>query len=137
MSERMPQFQLEKIYADGNREELELHRLESIDASCRMGRRGFLMTSALCVGTLLSCKPAQEAKQKPAIPTVREDITSSLLAHQIDAPNLAFHPDGKLLATCGEGGLDFWEMPDGEARYAPVYPSNRAIALARTACGRK
>ena len=63
---RVPRFQLQKIYTDGSREAPELHALNGINAACRMGRRGFLLTSAIGAGALaaltLGCDATPEKK---------------------------------------------------------------------------
>ncbi|MCL1889241.1 MAG: WD40 repeat domain-containing protein [Desulfovibrionaceae bacterium] len=117
----MPRFQLEKIYDGGHREEPELHRLEGLDPSCRMGRRGFLLTSALGAGALAALLPgcqAQEEKKEEtqaALPELRVDINNDLKAHRSLVRALAFHPGGSLLASgSGDATVKFWSMPEGK-----------------------
>ncbi|MCL1889240.1 MAG: WD40 repeat domain-containing protein [Desulfovibrionaceae bacterium] len=120
---RIPKFQLEKIYAGGNLEAPELHRLESLDPSCRMGRRGFLLTSALGAGALAALLPGcqtrkdEEKTEEPqaALPELRVDIADSLAAHHIGIPALAFHPDGGLLASgSNDQTVKLWSIPEGK-----------------------
>ncbi|MCL1915487.1 MAG: WD40 repeat domain-containing protein [Desulfovibrionaceae bacterium] len=116
---RIPEFQLEKIYAGGRREEPELHRLYGLDPSCRMGRRGFLLTSALGAGALAALAPSGQARGEEgpsAIPAVRVEIADGLAAHYETVRTLAFHPDGKLLVS-GSGfdcTIKLWSLPEGE-----------------------
>ncbi|MCL1889886.1 MAG: WD40 repeat domain-containing protein [Desulfovibrionaceae bacterium] len=114
---RIPEFQLEKVYADGRLEEPELHRLYGLDPSCRMGRRGFLLTSALGAGTLAALAPsgrARGAEGPSAIPAVRVEIADGLAAHYETVRTLAFHPDGSLLASADDKAIKFWSLPEGK-----------------------
>ena len=103
-----PKFQLQNVYADGSRDEPELYALNGIDAKCRMGRRGFLLTSAIGAGTLaaltLGCDSTPEKKaplqNAPTLPQVSTQSVDGVAAHWPDSIyTLAFSPDGSLLAA--------------------------------------
>ncbi len=130
---RVPNFKLEKVYSDGRREEPQLHALSGIDVNCRMGRRGFLLTSALGAGALAAlssgCMSANSKFSSENATSLRQQIkiTSNVLeadyphgiaSHKGGVYALAFSPDSKLLASASsEGVLKTWSMPDGKLRH--------------------
>ena len=138
-----PRFQLERVCDDGSREEPELHSLDGIDADCRMGRRGFLLTSAVGLGALAALllgytsrsanakddKPVSDpAPASPAgpktngddpanIPHINAPDIHGLAAHKRAAFSISFSPDSKTLFTAGnDGAVKLWSIPDGKLR---------------------
>ncbi|MCL1926461.1 MAG: hypothetical protein FWF95_04925 [Syntrophorhabdaceae bacterium] len=132
-----PRFQLEKVYADGSREEPELHSLTGIDETCRMGRRGFLLTSAIGMGAMASllngCASGSAAQPKnntsssspaakpkipgypPDLPRIDAPKIHGLAAHGKTVHSLAFSPDVKTLFTAGsDDKVKLWSIPDGK-----------------------
>jgi len=127
-----PRFQLEKVYADGSREEPELHSLDGIDANCRMGRRGFLLTSAIGVGALAalstgcasgsaqsvssdSAGPKAPANHPVSAPRISAPKIHGLTAHRNTVHSLVFSSDGKTLFTAGsDDKVKLWSVPEGK-----------------------
>jgi WD40 repeat protein len=136
MSEKMrlPKFKLERVYSDGGREEPELHGISGIDTDCRMGRRGFLLTSAVGAGALAALSsgcgtPFAGGRSSGREPrevlgalitpnkSVRADGARGVKAHLRAVLALAFSPDGKTLASTSEDKtLKLWSIPEGRPR---------------------
>ncbi len=135
---QIPRFQLQRVYEDGSRDEPKLHALTGIDAACRMGRRGFLLTSAIGTGLLAGltamagCVPqavSTGAMKSTQIPgqTDLEPVTfpaqaspprstNSVKAHKGGIMDLAFSPDGKLLASIAaeDTTIKLWSIFDAK-----------------------
>ena len=134
-------FRLQRIYSDGSKEEPMVYGLEDIDVDWRMGRRGFLITSAIGIGALSGCiapksesispeitaLPEQSIVSKPTLEPTPEPTPESMVggcdesirAHTESVKAVSFSPDGKLLVSASdygisEKGIKFWEMPSGE-----------------------
>jgi WD40 repeat protein len=112
-SKKRPYFRLEKIYADGFREAPEIYRIEELNGDWRMGRRGFLGTSAVsaaAMGSLLGCSGNEETSEN----AVGGKCQTDALAHPGGVNSIAYSPDGKFLASGGnDGKVKLWEMPSG------------------------
>ena len=137
-----PRFQLERVYDDGSREEPELHSLDGIDADCRMGRRGFLLTSAVGAGALAAllsgCASgsAQSRGDKPtgskapAPPRIYAPNIHGLTAHGRTVHSLIFSSDSKTLFTAGsDDKVKFWSIPEGKLQGTVVGSKLVSIAL--------
>ncbi len=148
---RVPDFKLEKIYSDGSREEPQLHALSGIDVNCRMGRRGFLLTSALGAGALaaLSSGCLSVSKLSPTLDNslrqqikitpnlVKADYPAGIASHIGTVYALAFSSDGKLLASTSSDSVGkIWSMPDGKL-LSTFKAENNPHALAFTPDGKK
>ena len=132
---RAPRFQLEKVYDDGSREEPQLYSLTAIDATCRMGRRGFLLTSAIGAGALaalsVGCGAVSELTKgadpprpnaqgyPPNLPRVDAPKTHGLVAHKKTVHFLEFSQDGKtLFSASSDDTVKLWSVPDGKPQNA-------------------
>ena len=126
---QIPRFQLQRVYEDGSRDEPKVHPLAGIDAICCMGRRGFLLTSAIGAGALAvfsagcdskpdSDKPSGEKNgqpQEPPVPELKTRYLDGLAAHLRGARTINFSPDGTMLAfTESPSHVKFWVMPSGK-----------------------
>lgn len=111
---RAPKFLIQKVHADGSRDEPVLYGLGDVISApdCQMGRRGFLVTSAIGLGALaaltLGCD-SQENKSKsssasepvkaPSVLELEAKYLQGLVAHQGGINTIAFSPDGNVLAS--------------------------------------
>jgi len=135
-----PRFQLEKIYDDGSREEPELHSLDGIDANCRMGRRGFLLTSAVGAGALAALSTgcafgsASSRAQDIGVPRINAPNIHGLVAHEGIVHSLVFSSDSKMLFTAGnDSKVKLWSIPEGKLQKTfggAAWPKLVSIALA-------
>ncbi len=147
---RVPKFQLEKVYSNGRREEPQLHVLSDIDVNCRMGRRGFLLTSALGAGALAALSSGclssgsvlnpynnDFSKVKITPNAVSAEYAPDIAAHFRPALALAFSPDGRLLASAAvDSAVKIWSMPDGKLLNT-LKPASSARHLAFTPDGKR
>lgn len=131
---KMPKFQLERIYSDGSHDQPELFELLDLAPNCRMGRRGFMLTSALGAGALAllggSCLPAPQpgTPQDKNTPKSNETANELVIGNEVKATRifglaahlntvsaLAFSPDGKTLASGShDKTIKLWSVPDGK-----------------------
>ena len=109
---KAPKFQLQKVYEDGNREEPKLFELKDVNAGWRMGRRGFLLTTAVGVGALGACAP--NAPQTSPTTGTKEESQYCAWSHLEDVISVCFSGDGRILASgSGDWTIKLWEMPSG------------------------
>ena len=108
-------FRLQRIFSDGSKEEPKVYGLEDIDVDWRMGRRGFLITSAIGIGVLSGCiAPKSESTPEPTPENMEGKCAENIRAHTDAVFALSFSLDGKLLASgSGDKTIKLWEMPSG------------------------
>jgi len=99
---------MQRIYSDGSIEEPMLYGIEGFDTDWKMGRRGFLLLSAIGIGALSGCIDK-------LISSEPEKCGEGIRAHTNTVNALSFSPDGKLLASgSSDGTIKIWEMPLGK-----------------------
>src|SRR4030067_169286 len=112
---KTPQLLLRRVYADGNREEPQLYEINEIHADWKMGRRGFLLTTAVGVSALSCMTTPKTTKAASNAPEITGGCADEIKAHIGPVESVACSPDGKLLASgSSDKSIKLWEMPKGK-----------------------
>ena len=112
---KTPQFLLRRVYSDGNREEPQLYEINEIHADWKMGRRGFLLTTAVGVSALSCMTTPKTTKAASNAPEITGGCADEIKAHIGPVESVACSPDGKLLASgSSDKSIKLWEMPTGK-----------------------
>ena len=121
----IPKYQLQKVCKDGSREEPALYEIHDLPrlGDFKLGRRGFLLTSAIGAGLMgalsTGCADLDLGSGWPFGMDSSEGLEKTpLRAHLGVVAGLAFSPDGSLLASHGRGSIEVRELPSGNLRAA-------------------
>ena len=110
-----PNFRLQSFYKDGGKSEPQVYRIDEMRDDFKLGRRGFMATTAVAAGSLmLSRCTVAPARKKAAPAKKRENCTPGFRAHNGFVYALSFSEDGTRLASGGEDPtVKIWEMLSG------------------------
>jgi len=111
-------FQLERHFKNGEKESPEIHRIDDIDSDWKMGRRGFLISTAVGLSALgLFKNPLSGEEKTNENKAKKENFCSGIATAHADSINAtAINKDSTLLATAGSNDdllIKIWDFPSG------------------------
>jgi WD40 repeat protein len=109
------QFITRKKFEDGTLGEPEIHRIEDLDFSWRMGRRGFLVTSAIGIAAFSLMKKLPLNAEGNTAGEMEITCRDYAPAHDNYIASSGFSGDSAYYYTMtGTGHLDLWKIPEGD-----------------------
>jgi WD40 repeat protein len=119
MMNKLPQFQVKRIFDNGSQEPPEIVPILQLPSSTKMNRRGFIgagMAVSAALG-LISCATTRQnvdTEQKNDVMEHKEadKCAENILAHAEGVQSISFSPDGKWLASgASDKTIKIWEIP--------------------------
>jgi len=106
MTRKEKQFIIETLHSDGCREEPQLHKVDDIDLSWRMGRRDFLATTVFGLAAFSLLRPGRLNSEEKT----NSGCEDWIIAHKGGMISLDLSRKGNLLITKNE---KMWKLPEG------------------------